>query len=195
MPPEIAAPSPPKNNLYGGLLTYAETMKRALAGGFEGMSEEDKTHLVEETIRASSTRAAVLTLQPVAVVDVALLTPLQRRMVEGIAHIRGRPEMEATNEIFRTLSRQLIGPHLAIASAKLVPLVPLLPGLFAVSVAYALTYSLGEFSDGCFLALSSPPPEEMRTSFKAIYRRRFEITYREKRDEMKAMFRRGSDEG
>jgi uncharacterized protein (DUF697 family) len=168
-------------------------MRRALAGGFESASEDEKSSLVDETIRASSTRAAVLTLQPVAVVDVALLTPLQRRMVEGIAHIRGRSEAEVTGEIFRALSRPLIGPHVAIASAKLVPFVPLLPGLFAVSVAYALTYALGEFTDAYVRATTPPPPDEMRTSFKAIYRRRFELTYREKREEMKAMFRRGPE--
>jgi uncharacterized protein (DUF697 family) len=168
---------------------YRELLNGAINGAFDDASETEKSRAVQETIRMSSARAALLTLQPLAFVDGPVLTRLQARMVRGIGRIRGRCDRETLHEIFRPLRRRLIGPHLTIAATKLVPLIPVLPDLVAVSVAYALTYTIGELSDEYFRACPPFRPSEMRARFDLLYRRRFERTYREKREELRAMLR------
>jgi uncharacterized protein (DUF697 family) len=150
----------------------------------------EKARAVQETIRLSSARAALLALQPLPLVDSPVLTQLQARMVRGIGRIRGRCDPQATREIFRPLHRRLVAPHLTILATKLVPLVPILPDLVAVSVAYALTYTIGELSDDYFRACPALRPPEMRARFDLLYRRRFERTYQEKRNGLLAKLRR-----
>jgi uncharacterized protein (DUF697 family) len=174
-------------------LTYRDLLKKATDGGFDGASEEEKTRVVEETVRMSSSRAALVVLQPLPLVDGALLTPLHRKMVQCIGRVRGHPEQEATDAIFRALLGRLVAPHLTIAGIKCIPFVPVLPDILAMSVAYALTYTLGTVSDDCFRVPALPPPPEIRTRFDAIYRRKLAVTYREKLDEVKAKFRRRSE--
>jgi uncharacterized protein (DUF697 family) len=166
-------------------------LKKAIDGGFDDASDVEKARAVHEAIRLSSLRAALLALQPLAFVDSPVLTRLQARMVRGIGRIHGRRDHKTAHEILRPLRRRLVVPHLTIAATKLLPMVPVLPDLVAVSVAYALTYTIGELSDDYFRG-PALRPSEMRARFDLLYRRRFEQTYREKRDEMKAMFRRST---
>jgi uncharacterized protein (DUF697 family) len=176
------------------VLKYWDALNKAIEGGFDGATEVEKTRAVEEAIRVASSGAAILALQPVALVDSAIITPLQIRMVRGIARIRGcRDSGVAVKKIYGSILGGLVGPHLTMAGAKLIPIIPVLPDLVAVSVAYALTHAIGELSDCYFL--TSPPPQdhEVRSRFDALYRRRFERTYREKRDEMTAMFRQSPE--
>jgi uncharacterized protein (DUF697 family) len=174
-------------------LTYRDLLRKAIDGGFDGATEEEKAGVVEETIRMSSSRAALVVLQPLPLVDGALLMPLHRRMVQCIGRIRGHGEKEATDRIFRALFGRLLTPHLTIAGVKALPFVPVVPDLIAMSVAYALTYTLGAVSDDCFRDPAVPPDCEVRKRFDATYRKKLAATYREKRDEIKARFRRKSE--
>jgi uncharacterized protein (DUF697 family) len=175
-------------------LTYKDLLKKAIDGGFDGATEAEKAVAVEETIRMSSSRAALVVLQPLPLVDGALLMPLHRKMVQCIGRVRGHPEKEATDAIFRALLGRIVTPHLTIAGIKCIPFVPVLPDIIAMSVAYALTYTLGTVSDDCFRAAAMPEPCEVRKRFDAIYRKSLAVTYREKRDEVKARFRRRRSE-
>lgn len=171
------------------MLKYREVLQRALEGFFDHASDEEKASAVDEMIRISSSRAAMLVLQPIPVLDGALLTPIQQKMVEAIGAIRGVHDKAAVHTLFRTLFRRLVGPHFTIAGVKLIPFVPIVPDLIAMSVAYALTFAIGRVGD-LVLQRPSVTEGEVRAHFDKLYRRTFEATYREKRDELKARLRR-----
>jgi uncharacterized protein (DUF697 family) len=172
-----------------GGVTYREMLDKAIAGDFDSATEEEKGRVVGEAIRLSATRAAVVALQPLPLVDSAVLTPLQLRMVAGIARIRGCRDREPGLRILGRLFESLVTPHLTMAGMKVILFVPILPDLVAASVAYALTWALGEVSDEFFRADRAPTDEELRARFDDLYRRKLELTYRERRDEVKARLR------
>jgi uncharacterized protein (DUF697 family) len=161
-----------------------ETLRKARAGAFDHSSEEEKARAIDECIRSCSARAAVLALQPFPFVDGVLLPPLHQRLVRTIARIRGLPDRRAAHALFQIVRGRLVTPHLTLVGAKLVPLVPVVPDIIAVAVAYSATYALGEVSDSCFRGRRFPPAAEVRKNFDTLYTRRFDITYREKRDEL-----------
>ncbi len=177
--------------------TYLETLKRTLDGEFDGASEERKARAVEDVIRTSSAAASVVALQPFPFVDSALVLPIQRRMVEGVERIHrstpGRDHDHVASEIFKPLRRDFLGPHLAMAGGKLIPIVPFIGDLITVSVAYALTCAIGELSDRYFRAERVMAPSEMRCAFNLMYRETFERTYKNKRNELLAVFRRNPE--
>jgi uncharacterized protein (DUF697 family) len=144
-------------------------------------SEEEKNRAVDRAIRTSSARAAVVVLQPVSFVDVATLTPLQKKMVENIGRIRDCGDSDAAAGILRALFGRLVAPHLAIAGVKCIPGVPVLPTLVAASVAYAMTYAIGKVSDDFFCEKPALPARELRARFRAVFRQTFEQALREVR--------------
>lgn len=169
---------------------YRETLKRARTGEFVRASPGERARAVAELIRTSSSAAAVVALQPIPFVDVATLTPMQRRMVQSIALVHGYALDDAgVRDMFRTFRQRIMASHLTMAAAKLIPLVPVIPTAFAVSVAYALTCALGEASHRYFVARKLIPDEEMKTSLDVIYRDTLERAFRAKRNELRALFR------
>jgi uncharacterized protein (DUF697 family) len=164
-------------------------LNRAIAGEFDGATEEEKRRVVEEAIRLSASRAAVVALQPLPLVDSAVITPLQLRMVNGIARIHGCQDQEAGRRILGSLLGSLVRPHLTMAGMKVIMFVPILPDLVAASVAYALTWALGVVCDEFFRADPAPTDEALRARFEELYRRKLELTYSERRDEVKAKIR------
>jgi uncharacterized protein (DUF697 family) len=178
-------------NPYRGTLKYWHALKKAIDGGYDDASDKEKARAVDEAIQMSSSGAAIVALQPISFVDIALITPIQVRMVRGIGRIHGCRDAKAARRIFQPLFGRLIRPHLTIAGVKFIPLVPVLPNLIAVSVAYALTYAVGELSDYYFRTSPALADGDMKVRFDAMYRQRFEHTYRDKRDEIKTMFQQG----
>jgi uncharacterized protein (DUF697 family) len=164
-------------------------LNKAIAGGFDGATVEEQRRLVVETIRLSASRAAVVALQPLPLVDSAVLTPLQLRMVNGIARIRGVRDPEAGRRLLGSLFGSMVRPHLTMAGMKAIPFVPILPDLVAASVAHALTWALGEVSDEFFQANPTPTDDELRGRFDALYHHKLQLTYAERREEVKAKIR------
>jgi uncharacterized protein (DUF697 family) len=168
---------------------YKETIRRAFEGGYDGATAEEKVRGVRKLVRLSSATAAALAVQPVPLVDSAVMTPIQHRMVEGVIRIcRGRADEQAQHEIFTALRGDVVAPHVAIAGMKLIPFVPILPDLVAVSIAYALTSAIGEVSIRYCGPGAAMTRAELRGAFAESYRERFERTYRQSRKEVKAMF-------
>jgi uncharacterized protein (DUF697 family) len=162
---------------------YKATLKRALDDQSGGPSEEEKSRAVKELIHTSCAAATVATLQPVPFLDPFLITPIQIGMVQGIGYLRGyHLDKKSVLEILRTLRASLVTQQLSIAVAKFVPAVG---WVASISMAYALTYAVGELSDRYFRGGRSMLPAEMRAIFKAIYKDKFRQVYDEKRKEWK----------
>jgi uncharacterized protein (DUF697 family) len=169
---------------------YVATLKKSLSGELDGANEQVKSSTVQDIIRSSSSIAALVILQPLPVVDAALISPVQSRMVHAIASIHGnRANDRARREIFRTLRGRLITVNAEIAAVKLVPFVPFVGDLFGMSMAYALTWAVGELSDRYFRSGCTLDKAQMLERFDEAYRERYEQAYKEKRDEFRAMWR------
>jgi uncharacterized protein (DUF697 family) len=148
------------------------------------------TKAVREVIGRASTEAAVLALEPVPLLDTAIFVPIQHRMVQAIARIRGHDlDAEAVRETFGLIRGHLVAPNVAIAAAKLVAFVPVLPDLIAGTIAWALTSTIGELADRYFSGGRAMPPAEVKACFDPLFRKQFGSAYRERRDELRAMFR------
>jgi uncharacterized protein (DUF697 family) len=169
---------------------YTQTWKRSIDGAFDGASTQEKARAVQDLIRACSSAATLVTLQPVPGLDYALITPIQHRMVEGIGRIHEcRVDKNARREIFKTFRGKLIALNATSAGAKLVPFVPFVGDLIALSVAYALTAAIGELSDRYFSSGRTMSAADMTANFNVIYAERYERAYQQTRSEMKAIWR------
>jgi uncharacterized protein (DUF697 family) len=175
----VAAPTPWN--------VYRETLEHSLHDDFDHASEEARASAVSRLIETSSAAAAVLAFQPFPGVDSLLVTPVHQELVEGIAHIRGfRLDRHGVfHEIVYPLGRRLVVQHAAMAATKLIPFADFL----AVPVAYALTLTLGQVADDYFRRGRSMSPEELRTCFDAVYKVERAHAVKEKRDELRALFR------
>jgi uncharacterized protein (DUF697 family) len=163
-------------------------------GVTSGKTERAQARAVEQTIQRYANGAAMAALQPFPFVDGAVITTLQKRMIESIGRIRGFTDKRTSRDVFRALRGRLVRPQLAIAGVKLIPLVPIVPTLVAFSIANALTYALGEVSDDLFrsptLIAGAERSAAVRARFDRLYSERFARTYRDKRAELLAKLRR-----
>jgi uncharacterized protein (DUF697 family) len=169
---------------------YTQPLRRCLDGEFDGASDEEKERAVEDLIRMCSSAAGAIVVQPIPVVDAFLLPPIHLRMVQGIGRIHGYLlDKKGCRQVVRPLGGRLFRMNAAIAGAKLVPLVPLIGDIIAISIAYALTSAIGELSDRYFRTGRTMLPADVRTAFDSIYRETYEKAYRRSRSEMKAIWR------
>jgi uncharacterized protein (DUF697 family) len=145
---------------------------------------------VRNVIRRSSLATSMLTLEPVPFLDTAIFVPIQHRMVHDVACLRGY-ELDGTaiHDAFRRVRGRFVAPNATIAVAKIFAFVPVVPDLVSGAVAYALTSTIGELTDRYFRTGCSLSDAELRGSFDAIFKDQFRVTYRERRDELRAMFR------
>jgi uncharacterized protein (DUF697 family) len=164
-----------------------ELLNRAHRGEFDHASEETRAQAVSELIQGCSSAAAVLALQPFTGVDSALVTPIHYRMVEGIARIRGHvvDALAIYRDILRPLRDKVLFDHFAMMGLKFVPFTNIL----AIPVAYGLTCALGAVSAEYYGRDRAMDRREMRSLFDAVYKRANRRAYKEKRNELRAMFR------
>jgi uncharacterized protein (DUF697 family) len=164
--------------------------KRILDGEFDGASAEAKAKAVQDVIRQSSLETATLTLEPVPLLDVAIFTPIQHRMVQAVGRLRGyRLDIKAVQGTCAITRGHLVAPDTAIVLAKFILFVPILPDLIAGAVAAAVTSAIGELSDRYFRGGRTMSAVEMKASFDPLFWDQFRLNYRERRDELKALFR------
>ena len=168
---------------------YREALKSIDRREFQNARPAERARAVSQLIRITSAAAAVSALQPVPFVDAAILTPMQHRMVQSIAMVHGyHLDRSDLRELFRAFRPRIAQAHVTIGLAKSVPLVPVIFDAVAVSVAYALTFAVGEASDHHFRAQRLTSPDEMSEP-RGIYRETFERAFQQKRNELRAMFR------
>jgi uncharacterized protein (DUF697 family) len=166
------------------------TLKRAEAGEFDHASDNAKTVVIHDLIRGCSSAVAVLALQPFPGIDSAFVAPIHQRMIGVIARVHGyRVDNRAIDQdILGPLGAEILVSHVAMVAAKLLPFVD----IFAVCLAYALTVGIGRASHEYYRRHREMTEAEMRRLFDAHYTMAYEHAYKEKRNELRAMFRDAS---
>jgi uncharacterized protein (DUF697 family) len=117
----------------------------------------------------------------VPVVDAALIAPIQIGMVQAVGRAHGhRLDRRSVLEILSALGAGLLAQNAAMAAAKLLPVVG---SVASMSIAFALTHSVGDVSDFYFRAGRGAPREELREMFQRVYKgKREEKMAEHKRD-------------
>lgn len=146
---------------------YAETLNRVMTGNFESASDAEKDEAVRELVKVCSIAAGAVTVQPIPFVDTALITPIQIAMVQGIGKVRGYSlDQKSIVEILSTFGASLVAQSVIMAAAKLIPF---FGWVVTISMAYALTWAIGEVSDHYFKTGRGASSSEMKDMFKRVY--------------------------
>ena len=151
---------------------YKQSLARLSGASYR--SPEDKARAASQVIRVCSVGAAAAAVQPLPIVDLALITPIQVAMVRSIGTIYGYTlDWRTALGILGTFGFSIASQNLVLASVKLVPAAG--SGI-AISVAYALTSAIGETSKHYF--------ESGRTLSKAQLQRMFRETHKQQKRTM-----------
>lgn len=147
---------------------YIETVRRVMEGGYDDATQEERDRAVREIIQLCAASAAAVTVQPLPFVDIALISPIQIAMVQAISRIYGhRLDKKAILEMLSTFGASLVAQNVAMAAAKFVPF---LGWLVTISMAFALTYAIGEVCDHYFRNGRGVPSEELKEMFERVYK-------------------------
>jgi uncharacterized protein (DUF697 family) len=148
--------------------SYAEVLGRISRGEYDDATPEVRADAVRTLIGLCSGAAAAVAFQPVPLLDAVLISPIQIGMVQGIGRIYGhRLDQKSILEILSTFGASLVAQNVLMAAAKLVPF---LGWLASMSMAYALTWAIGEVSDHYFANGRGVSQDELRRMFKQSYR-------------------------
>lgn len=126
-------------------LGMAATLKRVALLDVDRVTLETRVQTVFGIIRSCSFASALAALQPVPLLDVPLLLPLQVRMVQALGRAHGKQmDTGSVLEILDLYGAGIAAQFALFGAAKLVPVV----GSVSVApLAYSLTLSIGELSD------------------------------------------------
>ena len=146
---------------------YTDTLGRVMGGSWRDATDEDKAIAVRDLVQVCSVAAGAVAIQPLPLVDIALLAPIQIGLVQGIGRIHGYDlDRKSVVEILSTFGASLVSQHVVLAAVKLVPFAGWVLG---VSMSYALTYALGEVSDHYFKTGRGCSSRELREMFDRVY--------------------------
>jgi uncharacterized protein (DUF697 family) len=147
---------------------YAETIQRVLQGNYDGASPAEKAAAAREIVQVCSVAAAAATIQPFPFLDFALITPIQVGLVRAVGKIHGRKlDQQAVLELLASLGASIVVQNAVIAASKFVPV---LGWLVAPSMAYAMTWAIGEVSGRYFAG--AVPEGELRAEYERVYRQK-----------------------
>ena len=150
--------------------TYAETFQRVLDGDYSEASPEERAQAVREVIEMGAAAAAVVAIQPIPLLDLVLVSPIQIGMVQAIGRVHGHKlDQKSVLEILSTFGASVLAQNLVMSSAKLIPFAG---WIAAPAMAYALTWAIGEVSDHYFKHGRGVAPDELREMFKKVYRQK-----------------------
>jgi uncharacterized protein (DUF697 family) len=168
---------------------FRATLKRILEGDLDVANDEEKQLAVRRLIHTGCAAAMVTTLQPVPLLDVALITPIQIGMVQGIGRLHGyHLDRKSVLEMLNSIKTGLATQHATIAAAKLVPAAG---EIFAACVAHGLTYAVGSLADDYFRSGRTMLPSAMRLLLRRSYSENLRRICRSTWNETLAFFRLG----
>lgn len=119
-------------------------------------------------IRNYSITASAAAVQPIPGLDLALLTPIHVGMIRTVAAIYGHPlGVRTALELLGAFGAGLATQQAVIAAVKFVPVagIPV-----AISVAYAVTYAVGEATRVRFAHGKPGESQDLREVFRRAYR-------------------------
>lgn len=150
--------------------TYLETVQRVIEGDYQDASQEEKDRAVREVIQICSAAAAAVAVQPIPLLDIALISPIQIAMVQAIGRVHGNTlDTKSVLEMLSTFGASLLAQNVVMAAAKLIPFFGWVVG---ISMSYALTYAIGEVSDHYFRHGRGVPAEDLKAMFERIYKQK-----------------------
>jgi uncharacterized protein (DUF697 family) len=149
------------------MATWGEVVDRVMRGDFDDATPEERAEAVQTLIQTGAVAASAVTIQPIPFVDSLLIAPIQIGMVQAIARVYGhRLDRQAVLEMLSTFGASIVAQNVMIAAAKFVPF---FGWVVTISMAYALTWAIGEVSDHYFRAGRGVDPGELRSMFKDVY--------------------------
>ena len=149
-------------------MSYLDTLRRVMDGGYDDASQQERDDAVREVIQMCSAAAGAVSVQPIPMLDIALISPIQIVMVQAIGRIHGHSlDKKAVLEIVSTFGASILAQNVIMATAKLIPFVG---WIAAVAMSYALTWAIGEVSEHYFRNGRGVPQEELREMFDRVYK-------------------------
>lgn len=149
------------------MATHLATLRRVLDGNYDDATEAEKARAVRELVQVCSVSAGAMTVQPIPLLDTALITPVQIGLVQGIGKIHGyKLDQKSIIEILSTFGASVVAQNLIMAAAKLIPF---FGWVVTISMAYALTWAIGEVSDHYFRNGRNVDEAELKAMFERIY--------------------------
>jgi uncharacterized protein (DUF697 family) len=147
---------------------HLDTLKRVLDGDYSEATDAEKQRAVRELVQVCAVAAGAVTIQPIPFVDTALLAPIQIGLVQGIGKIHGyKLDKRSILEILSTFGASLVAQNVIMAAAKFIPF---LGWVVTISMAYAMTWAIGEVSDHYFRNGRNVDEQELKKMFERVYK-------------------------
>jgi uncharacterized protein (DUF697 family) len=146
---------------------YLETIARVMHGNYDGATDADKLAAVRDVTIVCSAAAAAVAVQPVPFLDVALLAPIHIGMVQAIGQVHGyKLDAKSVGEMLATFGGAIVTRSVL---GSVVKMVPVLGWAASASMAYAMTYAIGEVSHCYFKSGRGLSSNELRSMFRSVY--------------------------
>lgn len=150
------------------MASYLDTLERVMKGDYQDASPQVKEEAVRDVIQVCSVASAAVAWQPFPLLDTVLISPIQIGMVQAIGRIHGHKlDQKSVLEILSTFGASLLAQNLIMAAAKFIPFAGWIVGM---SMAYALTYAVGEVSDHYFRHGRGVDQQDLREMFDKVYK-------------------------
>ncbi len=147
---------------------HLETIKRVLDGNYENATDAEKQRAIKELVQVCSVAAGAMTVQPFPFLDTALIAPVQIGMVQGIGKIYGYSlDRKSILEMLSTFGASIVAQNVIMAAAKFIPF---FGWVVTISMAYALTWAIGEASSRYFASGRTLAEAELKSIFEDVYK-------------------------
>jgi uncharacterized protein (DUF697 family) len=146
---------------------YLETIARVMHGNFENATDAEKLAAVRDVTVVCSVAAAAVTVQPVPLLDIALLAPVQVTMVQAIGQVHGHKlDAKSVVEVLATFGGTIVTRSIL---GSVVKVIPVFGWAASASMAYAMTYAIGEVSHCYFTSGRGLSSSQLRSMFRSVY--------------------------
>ncbi len=146
---------------------YLETVSRVMHGNFANATDADKLAAVRDVTVVCSAAAAAVALQPVPLLDVALLAPIHVGMVQAIGQVHGHKlDAKSVVEMIATFGGSIVTRGVL---GSVVKVIPVFGWAASASMAYAMTYAIGEASHCYFASGRGMSAAQLRSVFRSTY--------------------------
>ncbi len=144
-----------------------ETIARVMHGNFENATDAEKLAAVRDVTLACSVAAAAITVQPVPLLDIALLAPVHVGMVQAIGQVHGHKlDAKSVVEMLATFGGTMVTRSIL---GSVVKVIPVFGWAASASMAYAMTYAIGEVSHCYFASGRGLSSTQLRSMFRSVY--------------------------
>lgn len=148
-------------------MSYADTLRRVMDADYADASAEDKANACRELVTVCSVAAGAVALQPIPLLDAAIVLPIQIGMVQGVGRVHGYTlDRKSVIEILGTFGAGLVAQNIMMATAKMIPF---FGWIASAAMSYALTWAIGEVAEHYFRSGRGMSQDDLRSMFKETY--------------------------